>query len=74
MAVTSKRLVHPNIVPILGATLESLELISDWMPGGDLPGYIMNHPGADRLSLVRFFIPLPGPSDPLTSYPTSLRV
>ena len=47
-----KRSAHPNIVPLLGVTIEPLELISDWMPGGDLPGYIAKHPNADRLSLV----------------------
>ena len=56
VAVTSKHLSHANIVPILGATIEPYELISDWMPGGDLPGYIANNPDADRLSLVGFFV------------------
>ena len=60
VAVTSKRLTHPNIVPLLGATLEPLELISDWMPGGDLPEYIESHHDADRVSLVRVFIPPSG--------------
>ena len=52
VAVILKRSAHPNIVPLLGVTIEPLELISDWMPGGDLPGYIAMHPNADRLSLV----------------------
>ena len=52
VAVTSKHLAHPNIVSLLGVTLEPLELISDWVPGVDLPGYIAKHPDADRLSLV----------------------
>ena len=46
-----KRLVHPNIVPLLGIT--QLQLISDWMPGGDLPTYIKKNPDADLLGLVR---------------------
>ena len=54
VAVTSKHLKHPNIVPLLGVTTEPLELISEWMPGGELPGYIAGHPDADRLSLVCF--------------------
>ena len=54
MAVTSKHLAHPNIVPILGVTVEPFEVISNWMPGGDLLGYVAKHPDADRLSLVRF--------------------
>ena len=47
-------LAHPNIVPLLGVTVEPSELLSDWVPSGDLPGYIANHSDADRLSLVRF--------------------
>ena len=47
-----KRLVHPNIVPFRGLTVDPLQLISDWMPGGDLVGYVNQHPGTDRLRLV----------------------
>ena len=54
VAVASKYLSHPNIVPILGATVGPYELISDWMLGGDLLGYIANNPDVDRLSLVGF--------------------
>ena len=54
VAAISKHLKHPNIVPLLGATTEPLELISELMPGGELLGYIAGHPDADRLSLMRF--------------------
>ena len=47
-----KRLTHPNILPLLGITFTPLQLISNWMPAGDLPEYIQGHPGADRLELV----------------------
>ena len=47
-----KRLKHENIVSLLGITLTPLQLISDWMPGGDLTEYIRNHPDVDRLDLV----------------------
>lgn len=47
-----KRLTHPNIVPLLGVTSNPPQLVSDWMPGGDLPRYIKNNPDADRLGLV----------------------
>ena len=50
----SKHLAHPNIVSLLGATIDPLELVSDWMPGGDLPEYIAQHQNTNRLSLVRF--------------------
>ena len=47
-----KRLRHPNIVPLLGITVTPLQLISEWMSGGDLPGYIKGHHDVDRLGLV----------------------
>ena len=47
-----KRLEHKTIVPLLGITSEPLQLISDWMPGGDLTDYIKKNPNADRLVLV----------------------
>ena len=54
VAVTSKHLSHQNIVRILGVNVEPFELISDWMPGGDLPGYVAEHPDVDRRSLVGY--------------------
>ena len=53
VALTSKHLEHPNIVPLLGVTMEPLALVSDWMPGGDLPGYIAERPDAYKPVLVR---------------------
>ena len=47
-----KRLEHENIVPLFGITSNPLQLVSDWMPGGDLIEYIKKHPDADRLGLV----------------------
>lgn len=47
-----KRLIHPNIVPLLGVTIDPFQLISEWMPGGDLPKYIKKNPNVDRLGLV----------------------
>ena len=49
-----KRLTHPNIVPLIGITSNPLQLVSDWMPGGDLTEYIKKRPDADRLGLVCF--------------------
>jgi serine/threonine protein kinase len=66
LAITSKYLKHPNIVPLLGATTDPLELISDWMPYGDLPGYIGKHPGADRRYLVWFISTTSAQCDALT--------
>jgi hypothetical protein len=50
-------LEHKNIVPLLGITLAPLQLISDWMPGGDLTEYIKKDPDVDRLDLVGAFPP-----------------
>ena len=47
-----KYLTHPNIVPLLGVSTTPFQLISNWMSGGDLPGYIKENPDADRLKLV----------------------
>ena len=47
-----KRLTHPNILPLLGITIVPPQLISDWMPGGDLPEYIRKNPEVNRLGLV----------------------
>ena len=61
-----KRLVHPNIVPLLGITVTPPQLISDWMSGGDLPEYIKKNSDADRLGLVS--VPL------VLFYPRRLRL
>ena len=53
-AIMWKHGKHPNIVPFRGVTIVPLQLISDWTPGGNVMEYIKEHPGADRLSLVRF--------------------
>ena len=51
-AVMWKRLMHPNVLPLLGVTINPTQLISNWMSGGDLPGYIKRQSDADRLGLV----------------------
>ena len=48
-----RHLKHPNVVPLLGVTVDPPLLVSDWMCGGDLTEYITNHPDADKPSLVR---------------------
>ena len=63
-----KHLTHPNIVPFFGITPVPLQLISEWMPGGDLTEYIKDHPGADRLGLVG--LP-PAEFDPMLTPATS---
>ena len=48
-----KRLTHPNVLPLLGVTIDHFQLISNWMPGGNLSVYIKKNPDADLLGLVR---------------------
>jgi len=47
-----KRLTHPNILPLLGVTIAPFQLVSNRMPGGDLPEYLKKNPDVDRLGLV----------------------
>jgi len=47
-----KRLIHPNIVPLLGVTPTPLQLVSEWMTGGSLAEYIKKNPDTNRLGLV----------------------
>ena len=44
-----KHSTHPNIPSLLGVSIAPFQLVSNWMPGGDLPGYIEKNPNADRL-------------------------
>jgi len=70
-----KRLGHPNIVPFLGITPTPLQLISKWMPGGNLTEYIKKCPGADRLGLASTPAVIFDPTLTLaTSYLMSLKV
>ena len=43
---------HQNIVPFVGVTIDALQIISEWMPGGDLRTYINSYPHTDRVALV----------------------
>lgn len=51
-AVVWKRLAHPNIVPLLGITVDPLQFVSEWMSGRGLREYIENNSDADRVGLV----------------------
>ena len=52
-----KRLNHPNIVDFRGVTLDPPQLVSKWMPGGELREYIKKNPGTDPINLVGSFPP-----------------
>ena len=61
-----KRLTHPNIIPLLGVTISPrLQLISDWMSGGELREYIGKHPDPDRRGLVGVPLVVIPRADPL---------
>jgi hypothetical protein len=47
-----KSLKHPNILPLLGATISPPQLVSALMPEGDLSRYITNNPSANQIRLV----------------------
>ena len=58
-AVTWKSLKHPNILPLLGATISPPQLVSIFMPAGDLSKYIPKNPDTNRLGLVGVDIDAP---------------
>ena len=47
-----KKLRHQNIVPFLGVMQNPLQLVSEWMPNGDLTEYLSKNPGTNRIALV----------------------
>ena len=55
-AVVWKHLKHQNIVPLIGIAPTPLQLVSGWMPGGDVTEYIMNHPNVDKAIIVSDFL------------------
>jgi len=68
-----KYLTHPNILPLLGITTDPFDLISEWMPGGDLLQYVNNSIDPDRLGLVGVHPLVYTTLTSVASYPTSLR-
>ena len=52
VAVVWKHLAHRNIVPLLGATIHPLQLVSVWISDENLAEYVSNNRDADTLSLV----------------------
>jgi len=49
-----KTLCHPNVLPLLGATMSDYKfaMTSEWMTNGKINEFIEAHPGADRFELV----------------------
>lgn len=57
-----KGISHPNIVPFFGASEAPapLSMVSEWMPNGNVRGYLKNDPEISRLQLVRRIENAPG--------------
>ena len=53
--VTWKHLRHPNILPLLGVTLneQRFALVSEWMENGNINEFIKRDEGINRTKLVR---------------------
>ena len=47
-----KRLIHPNVVPFVGVTADPPQIVSEFMPHGNLATYIKSNPQQNRVSLV----------------------
>jgi len=51
-AVIWKRLKHVNVVPFIGVTFAPLQIVSEWMSGGDLTAHLKSNPQTSRITLV----------------------
>jgi serine/threonine protein kinase len=53
--VTWKTLCHPNVLPLLGATMteDRFVMVSEWMTNGSINEFLKAQLDADRLKLVR---------------------
>ena len=47
-----KHLHHPNIVSFRGVTFDPLQLVSEWIPGGELRAYVRANPCPNLIKLV----------------------
>ena len=54
--MTLKSLQHPNVLPLLGATITETRfaMISEWMANGSINDFVKAHPGVDRPRIVGF--------------------
>jgi len=54
--MTWKILRHPNVLPLLGVTMDKTQfaMISEWMVNGNINEYIKANGDANRFELVRF--------------------
>lgn len=61
-AVIWKRLTHVNVVPFIGVTFDPLQIVSEWMSGGNLTTHIKLNPQTSRIALVSSFFALHPPA------------
>ena len=56
MAVLWNALRHENVLPLLGVTMSEnqVAMVSEWMVGDDIVGFVKVNPDVDRLGLVCF--------------------
>ena len=50
--VTWAWLDHPNILQCFGITVNPLQVVTEWVPNGNVIEYVRTHPNADRVCLV----------------------
>ena len=45
---------HPNVLPLLGATMAGTQfiMVSEWMGNGNINEFVETYPDADRFELV----------------------
>jgi len=55
--VTWKTLCHPNVLPLLGVTMEEklFAMVSEWMVGGNINEFVEAHRDVNRFELVGFY-------------------
>ena len=44
---------HPNILQCFGITANPLQVVTEWVPNGNVIEYLQERPKADRVCLVR---------------------
>ena len=49
-----KSLNHPNVLPLLGVTMEEKQfvMVSEWLENGNINEFIRSHPDVDLFGLV----------------------